>query len=466
MAALLLAAAVAQAVLDDGGFLPGPRVLFASLSALALAAAVVADRTRAWRAARTPVVVVLWVLGALGMVSALWTVGLVGDSLRWGLVTIGYGAIVVSAAVLAGRPRGVDMIAVGIGALAALSAIVGLIGAASFAEPFADYTRGSWHPGGTLEYSAALSLLAVSALPAVLSGMCAGSRALSAAATACGTLGASVLALGDSRAELAFAGLICAAAILAPARTVRAPRPVVAGAVGTLALAAIGAHVVAGGHVTMYASAHPARRLAELSFVCSLPAAAWLFGCSAAARTSRVSSKVRRVSAVAGVGLAVLAVGFAVAGSAAGRDFWHGRMRIWRAAIETAEQRPLFGSGADSFLVASIGRQRYSPVRFAHNLPLELTVELGVVGLCLALALYAMAALTLWRHCCTRAAWLLGPAAAAFLAANLIDWPWHLAGSGAVWAAALGGLLKSRTPWPYSALRAGPKLTQESDAET
>jgi hypothetical protein len=34
-----------------------------------------------------------------------------------------------------------------------------------------------------------------------------------------------------------------------------------------------------------------------------------------------------------------------------------------------------------------------------------------------------------------------GPTVVAFLLANLIDWPWHLAGSGAVWAAALGGLL-------------------------
>jgi hypothetical protein len=40
-----------------------------------------------------------------------------------------------------------------------------------------------------------------------------------------------------------------------------------------------------------------------------------------------------------------------------------------------------------------------------------------------------------------RATWLLGPAVAAFLVANLVDWTWHLAGASAVFALALGGLL-------------------------
>jgi hypothetical protein len=46
-----------------------------------------------------------------------------------------------------------------------------------------------------------------------------------------------------------------------------------------------------------------------------------------------------------------------------------------------------------------------------------------------------------WRARASRAAWLLGPGALAFLASGLLDWPWHLAGSGAVWAASLGALV-------------------------
>jgi hypothetical protein len=391
VAALVLAAAVGQAVLDDGGFAPTPRIVFALLSALALAAAATAERRRAWRAVRVPVVVVLWMLGVLGVFSAVWTVGLGGDAVRWGLVTLGYGAIVVSAAVLAGQPKGVALIAAGICGLAAACAIVGLIGAASFAGPFANYTRGSWRPGGTLEYSAALSLLTVSALPGVLSGMCGRSRALSAAAAACGTQCAAVLALADSRAELAFAGLVCTAAILLPTRTVRARRPVVLGAVGTLAAVGIGAHFVAGGHVTLHAAAHPPRPLVELVLLCLAPTAAWLLAREPLAHIPRASPRLRRIPAMIGVALAMLAAGLVGAAATSG-DFWHGRIRTWRAAIETAEDRPLLGAGADSFLVASIVHQRSSPVRFAHDLPLELAVELGVAGLFLALALYVTAA--------------------------------------------------------------------------
>ena len=42
------------------------------------------------------------------------------------------------------------------------------------------------------------------------------------------------------------------------------------------------------------------------------------------------------------------------------------------------------------------------------------------------------------------ATWLLAPAVAAFPLANLLDWPWALTGTGALWALAAGGLLAWR----------------------
>ena len=329
LAATLLAAAAGQGVLDDGGFAPAPRTVFALLSVLALAAAITADRRRAWKATRAPVVLVLAVLGASGVVSSLWTVGLVGDALRWGLVTIAYGAVAVAAAVLAGRRRGITMIAAGICALAATSAIFGLVGAASFSEPFADYTRGTWRPGGTLGYSAALSLLAVSALPPALSGMCARSRPVCAAATACGVICAAVLALGESRAELAFAGMILLAALLWPMRTVHARRPHAAGAVGVLVVAGIGAHLVAGEHVTMHATPNTARLLGELALVCLAPGVAWWVGRDRCARLGQRRLPFRRTAVASGVALLLVGVGISAAGSARGGDFWHGRLRTW-----------------------------------------------------------------------------------------------------------------------------------------
>jgi uncharacterized membrane protein AbrB (regulator of aidB expression) len=48
-----------------------------------------------------------------------------------------------------------------------------------------------------------------------------------------------------------------------------------------------------------------------------------------------------------------------------------------------------------------------------------------------------------WSRRRSPAAWLLGPAVVAFLAANLFDWPWHVPASGAIFALALGGLVGS-----------------------
>jgi O-antigen ligase len=141
-----------------------------------------------------------------------------------------------------------------------------------------------------------------------------------------------------------------------------------------------------------------------------------------------------------------LAAGGLAFGTAAGQGagpstgLLHGRASTWRAAVETFADRPLEGAGADAFLAGSARHQGGQTVVFAHDLPLELAAELGVGGLALALALYAATGRALWRARGTAAATLLGPSAAAFLVAGLVDWPWHLAGSGAIWAVSIGGL--------------------------
>lgn len=142
------------------------------------------------------------------------------------------------------------------------------------------------------------------------------------------------------------------------------------------------------------------------------------------------------------VAVAAVAVGSLAAGSADGPQsgFLHGRDDTWRAAVESFLDRPLHGAGADAFLAGSARHQDGAAISFAHNLPVELAAELGVAGLLLVLALYLAAARLAWGARATRAGWLFGPAVLAFLAASLLDWPWHLAGSGAVWALAAGAL--------------------------
>jgi O-antigen ligase len=266
---------------------------------------------------------------------------------------------------------------------------------------------GAWRPGGTLEYSPALALLQVSALPALLTGVRRGSTAVRVAAAGGLAVALAVLGLSASRAEVALAAVVC---LVAAART-------------------LGGRGRAGG----LGSARAARRRGRAGLA--------LLG------TALVLATAASVA---------LAMGGAHAGEPGG-GFWHGRLHTWRAAVETAADRPLTGAGADAFLAASARHQREGPVRFAHSLPLELAAELGILGALLAAALYAAAGAAAWRARGTPAAWLLGPAVAAFLAASLVDWPWHLAGSGAVFALALGALAGGR---PQPSIACAPRIAR------
>jgi O-antigen ligase len=161
-------------------------------------------------------------------------------------------------------------------------------------------------------------------------------------------------------------------------------------------------------------------------------------------------SRRRRWTAIAAaVAVAGTALGIAAdrgAGCGCGGELSHGRTGIWRAGIDTAAERPVQGFGAGTFLVASREHQldeNRRPARFAHNLPLEAWVELGLAGLIAVLAWYAACGrlvLTAMRRA-NPAARLLVPAVAAFPLANLLDWPWELTGVGVLWAVAAGGLL-------------------------
>lgn len=446
--------AVAQAVLDDGGFQALPRLIFGALALAGLGAACLRDRASAARAAREPVILTLWLLGILGAVSAAWTVGASGAALRWGLVSGGYGAVALAAWVLARHHGGVRIASVLIVVLAAISGAIGLVGASAFTGPFAAYNAGYWRPGGTLEYSAALGLLQVSALPAILTAMADRRRLVSCPAALAGAIAAAVLALSHSRLECAFAVLICAAAVVAPLRTVRAPRETVAGALVLLGAVALGAYLIAGGPVAPDASVHLLARLGGITALCAVATAAWglirIQSPHARPWTAHPSRPFAAILGALALAAAVTALA-SIAGSTSGHaiefapgGFLHGRAGLWQAALETARTDLLGGHGADSFMVATEAHQSGEMIRYAHDLPLELAVELGIPGLLLGCALYASGLLAAWRSRFKAAAWLLLPASVCFLVANLLDWEWHLAGSGAIWALALGALLGCR----------------------
>jgi O-antigen ligase len=265
-----------------------------------------------------------------------------------------------------------------------------------------------------------------------------------------------VIALSASRVSLALAVAVGGLALVAAATR----RALVGGA---LCLAG-GAGVAL--ELTVDAGASEPVRVAVLIAVVALAAPLWLaVRTPLARRAAEPAAPARsRWAAPAVLVAAVLAGGFAF-GAAAGRGvgpaggFLHGRASTWRAAIETFADRPFSGTGADAFLTGSARHQGGQTIAFAHSLPLELAAELGLVGLVLAIALYAAVARGVWRARHARAAWLLGPAAAAFLIASLVDWPWHLAGAGAVWALAVGALAggSSRVPRSHMQLLRGDR---------
>ena len=379
-----LLAAAGLGVWLNGGYGPGAGFAFAAAAFAAFLLALSGESVGVRRAARSGPAVVLAAAAVVGALSALWTVGSAEDAFAWSALAAGYGALVVGAAALARDRRGVELLTGTVVALALAAGAAGLVALGLREDPYALTVAGSWRPAGPFEYPPALALLEVAALPGLIwwGAGDGGMRWIlwAAAAALCGTV------VGFSESRIAIG---CAIPILAAPRAV----PAIAGASrrGQVARTAVVAAVA-----------------------CGLSLAA------PAAAASPAGDEAPRPAAV--------------------EELTHGRVELWKAALRTYGERPVLGAGAGSFGVAIADEGQGT--RFAHDLPLEWMVELGIPGLLLAAALYATAAAGLARASWP-AAWLLAPGAAVFLLASLLDWEWHLAGSGAVFALCLGGSLGS-----------------------
>jgi O-antigen ligase len=452
-----LAAAVGLTAFSGGGFDASSQSVFVGLTGATLLAAVAVDSGAAARAARSPLALTLAAVAVLSIASVAWTVGARTASLRWGLTIAGYGAIFVAAATFT-RTAGPRPLAAGIAALAMFEAILGLGAVAFHALPDAERLGGVWRPGGTFQYPPALAILQVCALPVLSSSLSRASDLVASIAAAAAMLEGAVLSLSGSRLAFVLAAALLTALILRPT----AGRSRRGAAIATATLVAVGVALgpaVLGGHAGPTTPGVGGAGFAEIVGLAIASGVALLL--------TRRATALRHAAWVAPT-LCVVALGLAGVGWASGyyarpydarpaprsstslapaapqRDFLHGRSHDWEAALQTWLDHPLLGAGADAYYIASVPHQGAATTRYAHDLPLELAAELGVFGLLLGLALYASAAWTISRATDSSALWLLAPAAVAFLASNLVDWTWHLAGLGALWAAATGGLEGSR----------------------
>jgi hypothetical protein len=427
-----LLAAVAVAVAWRGGYTDDARGVVAALAGLAALAAVAVAPEAAARAARHPIVLTLAALAVVTALTAAWTTGAPSDAARDAAAILALCAVVVAAASVPA-----PWVHAGVLLVAAVgSAISGLAATIATSEPLALNLCGSWRPSGPFEYPPALALVCASALPVALGAATERRRALAVAGALAAWLLVTTVALTANRTGIGLCALAATGCVALAPRS-RRVGPV---ALATIVAAAASALILHGD----LARAGDGARLPAL-----LPAAIVV----AAALWNRAAPARGRWTAVVGIAalLATTAVVLGDRGSPCGGDPSHGRVGIWRAALDTATERPLQGFGAGTFLAATTEHQlkeRPVPTRFAHDLGLQEWVELGVAGLLAVVAWYLAVGWTLarelWPPHPNGAAWLLAPAVAAFPLANLLDWPWALIGAGALWAVAVGGLLAWR----------------------
>ena len=431
-----LLAAVAVAVAWRGGYTDDARGVVAALAGLAALAAVAVAPEAAGRAARHPIVLTLAALAAITALTAAWTIGAPSDAARDAGAVLALCALVVAAAWLP-APWG----HAGILLVAALAtAVAGLAATIATSEPLALNLCGSWRPAGPFEYPPALALVCAGALPVALCAATERRRAVAIPGALAAWLLVITVALTANRTAIGLSALAVTACVALAPRA----RAVGPAALATIVAATASALIL---HGDLARASDGARPLALLPVLIVVAVVLWTGGERPGAwRRGRWTAVV----AVAGI-LATTGVVLGDRGSPCGGDPSHGRVGIWRAALHTATERPLQGYGAGTFLAATTERQleeRPVPTRFAHDLGLQEWVELGIVGLLAVIAWYLAVGWTLarelWPPRSNAAAWLLAPAVAAFPLANLLDWPWALAGTGALWAVAAGGLLAGR----------------------
>lgn len=399
-----LAITIGLTVFSGGGFSDASQSTFIALSGVTLLLTASFNGIATITAMRSPLALTLGALGALCIASAAWTIGEPVTSVRWGLTITSYGAVFIAAATFT-RVLGPWPLAAGIAVLAAIEAILGVRALAMHALPDAESIGGVWRPGGTFEYPPALAILEVGAIPILSYAMARRSGLVAWASAAATVLAGAVLGLAGSRLGVGLAVVFLAIMALT-SRASGISRVTVAGTATLLIVGALASSALLNGHLAPgatsgdYTSPH-VRNTSQ----------------------ARGASEVQRTPP-----------------SRPRSDLLHGRAHEWDAALQTWLHRPLLGAGGGAYYEASLPHQGSAPTLYAHDLPLELAAELGVLGLLMGVALYVTCGWTIATTSDCTALMLLGATVVAFLASNLIDWTWHLAGLGALWAVCAGGL--------------------------
>jgi len=74
------------------------------------------------------------------------------------------------------------------------------------------------------------------------------------------------------------------------------------------------------------------------------------------------------------------------------------RVELWTTALHSVVKRPVIGTGLGAYAITVDPRATYRTPIYAHNLLLDITVELGIIGLVLFLGIFMTLAHTLYKN--------------------------------------------------------------------
>ena len=464
---LAIAAAVYVQLFDNAGFYEptatrGPTVLVATAGLAFLFAFLLAPRT----ALRSPLalpVLALALLTALTFIVPSWAETLPDQVTRLGLLTLAYTLLAASGLVLASRFGALPVLLL-VAVTATVAGAMGLWGFATIDEELAGLNQGDFVPVGPLAYRNTLALLCVSALiplgrwaiPAVRDATSVGISIASGLALG---ISAIVVAVSLSEFALAFSGLLVLAVLVWPGPSVGVPVRKALAPLLAAGLVAFAAWVVYRKLLPLPPEPDGIRLTLALCLVAVTPALVW--GISLA--TERLSEGSARRAGYGLVGLGALALLVVAIGPGLPTGSAELRGRYYEVVIDALYDEPLAGVGPGNYFQSTYSSQLFllgSNNKFAHTIPGEMWVELGLAGLLATLLLYAGAVRDAWRTRRVPNAALLAPFVLGFLLSGLIDWSWHIPAMTALWAAALGavaGANPSRPdPGPGAESGAGP----------
>ena len=416
-------------------------VRLVALAGIALLAAALLDLRAVPRALVALPVVALALLTALTFLVPSWAPTEPDQVTRLGLLTLAYTALAASAVVFSARFGALPVLILLL-VVATVSGALGLWGYTQVESTLAGVNQGDFVPQGPLAYRNALALLSAAVLIplgrwAWPDGRTATSAAISVASGLALGVAAIVVVLSLSEFGVFFSGLLVLGLLVWPGPGLGVSARRVLPPLLAAGLVALAAWVVYRKLLPLPPEPDGIRLTLMLLFVAVTPAIVW----GVAPLADRIPEKGARRAGYGQIGHGALALLVVALGPGLPTGSAELRGKYYQVIFDLLYDEPLTGVGPGNYFQNAYSSQLQlfgTNTSFAHSIPGEAWVELGLAGLAATLLLYAGAVRDAWRGRGVPEAALLAPFVLGFLLSGLIDWSWHIPAVTALWAAALG----------------------------